>query len=155
MSNHSITIEAILSPELTQTGLPGGSKKKILQEVAEQIARHFPHLEVDVIFENLIARERLGSTGIGQGIAIPHSRLENLEQVIGCLFTLEEKIDFDSIDNKPVDILFVLIVPTEATSEHLDLLSQIAEKFNHSSFCEEVRSAKSGQDLYKKVIGLV
>lgn len=155
MPNHPITIEAILSPELTQTGLPGGSKKKILQEVATQIARQHPQLEEDVIFENLIARERLGSTGIGQGIAIPHSRLEHLEQVIGCLFTLEEKVDFDAIDNKPVDILFVLIVPLEATSEHLDLLSQIAEKFNKPQFCEEIRLATSGQELYKKVIGLV
>lgn len=155
MPNHKITIEAILSPELTQTGLPGGSKKKILQEVATQISRQFPNLEEDVIFENLIARERLGSTGIGQGIAIPHSRLENLDQVIGCLFTLEEKIDFDAIDNKPVDILFVLIVPLEATSEHLELLSQIAEKFNKIDFCDEIRSASNGQELYKKVIGLV
>ena len=155
MSNHTITIEAILSPELTQTGLPGGSKKKILQEIATQISRQFPQLEEDAIFENLVARERLGSTGIGQGIAIPHSRIENLEQVIGCLFTLEEQIDFDAIDNKPVDILFVLIVPQEATSEHLELLSQIAEKFNHPEFCEEIRKSTSGQELYKKVIGLV
>lgn len=75
--------------------------------------------------------------------------------MIGCLFTLGEKIDFDAIDNKPVDILFVLIVPQEATSEHLELLSQIAEKFNNPTFCEEIRKAPSGQELYKKVIGLV
>ena len=155
MPNHTITIEAILSPELTQTGLPGGSKKKILQEVATQISRQFPQLEEDAVFENLIARERLGSTGIGQGIAIPHSRLENLEQVIGCLFTLEEQVDFDALDNKPVALLFVLIVPQEATSEHLELLSQIAEKFNRPAFCEEIRKATSSQELYKKVIGLV
>jgi len=68
---------------------------------------------------------------------------------------LEEKIDFDAIDNKPVDILFVLIVPIEATSEHLELLSQIAEKFNKNEFCEAIRSATSGEELYKKVIGLV
>ncbi len=154
MSNQTITIEAILSPELTQTGLPGSSKKKILQEVATQISRQYPQLEEDMIFENLITRERLGSTGIGQGIAIPHSRLENLDKVIGCLFTLEEQIDFDAIDNKPVDILFVLIVPLEATSEHLELLSQIAEKFNNAQFCEEIRRSENGQELYKKAIGL-
>lgn len=154
MPNHPITIEAILSPELTRTGLPGSSKKKILQEVATQIARQYPQLEEDSIFENLFTRERLGSTGIGQGIAIPHSRVENLDNVIGCLFTLEEQIDFDAIDNKPVDILFVLIVPLEATSEHLELLSQIAEKFNNPQFCEEIRKSADGQALYKTAIGL-
>jgi len=152
MSKNIITIEAILSPELTQCGLPGSSKKKVLQQVAQLISEKFPQLEKSVIFDNLIARERLGSTGVGQGIAIPHSRLENCQQVIGCLFTLEQKIPFDSIDNEDVDILFVLLVPQEATSEHLELLSQIAEKFNNHSFCEELRNSTSGKELYRKIL---
>jgi len=152
MSKNIITIEAILSPELTQCGLPGSSKKKVLQQVAQLISDKFPQLEKSVIFDNLIARERLGSTGVGQGIAIPHSRLENCQQVIGCLFTLEQKIPFDSIDNEDVDILFVLLVPQEATSEHLELLSQIAEKFNNQSFCEELRNSTSGKELYRKIL---
>ena len=69
----------------------------------------------NTLFNNLVCRERLGSTGIGQGIAIPHCRLENCDRVIGALITLKDKIDFDSIDNQPVDLLFVLIVPQEAT----------------------------------------
>jgi len=152
MSNNIITIEAILSPELTQCGLPGSSKKKVLQQVAHLIANQFPQLEETVIFDNLISRERLGSTGIGQGIAIPHSRLESCQQVIGCLFTLEQKIPFDSIDNEDVDILFVLLVPQEATSEHLELLSQIAEKFNNPNFCEQLRTSKTGKDLYRRIL---
>ena len=152
MPEKTITIKSILSPELTQTGLPGSSKKKVLEEVARRIAVQFSDLEENNIFNNLIARERLGSTGIGQGIAIPHSRLEDCNQVIGCLFTLEKKIPFDAIDNESVDILFVLLVPLEATSEHLELLSQIAEKFNDAALCHRLREAKNGQELLKTII---
>ena len=148
---NNITIESILSPELTQCGLPGTSKKKVLQQVSSLISEQFPELDETIIFDNLIAREKLGSTGVGKGIAIPHSRLESCNQVIGCLFTLEHKIPFDAIDNEDVDLLFVLLVPQEATSEHLELLSLIAEKFNNSSFCQELRDSKTGKELYRKI----
>jgi PTS system nitrogen regulatory IIA component len=150
MSENSITIESILSPRLTQIGLPGSSKKKVLEEVARTVASVRSDLEENEI--NLIARERLGSTGIGQGIAIPHSRSDSCDEVIGCLFTTKEKVSFDAIDNEPVDVLFVLLVPKEATSEHLELLSQIAEKFNNPSFCDRLRSATSNQELYETMI---
>ena len=153
MPNNSITIESILSPQLTQCGLPGSSKKKVLEEIANAIAAERSDLEENEIYDNLIARERLGSTGIGQGIAIPHSRTDCCKSVIGCLFTLEEKVAFDSIDNEPVDILFVLLVPSEATSQHLELLSQIAEKFNNVAFCNRLRASKSSTELYQAMTG--
>lgn len=152
MPNKNITIEAILSPELTQCGLPGSSKKKVLEHVAKLISAQFSQLEENTIFDNLIARERLGSTGIGQGIAIPHSRLEDCRHVIGCLFTLEKTIPFDAIDNEPVDLLFVLLVPEEATSEHLELLSQIAEKFNNPALCTRLRNSNTPDELYQTMI---
>lgn len=152
MSESSITIESILSPRLTLCGLPGSSKKKVLEEIAKTIANVRLDLEENEIFDNLVARERLGSTGIGQGIAIPHSRTESAQEVIGCLFTLQEKVPFDSIDNEPVDVLFVLLVPTEATSEHLELLSQIAEKFNNPEFCNRLRQATDDKALYDAMI---
>lgn len=148
MNDSSITIDAILTPGLTRKSFPGSSKKKVLEHIAETISEGYPSLESSQIFDNLIARERLGSTGIGQGIAIPHSRLQECLQIIGCLFVLSEKIPFDAIDNQPVDILFVLIVPKEASSEHLELLSQIAEKFNDSGFCDKLRQASSDEELY-------
>jgi len=148
MSETNITIQSILTPELTQCSLPGSSKKKVLQEIARIVALHNPELEENAIFDNLVAREKLGSTGVGQGIAIPHSRLSNCKKVIGCLFKLKEAIGFDAIDNEPVDLLFVLIVPQEATSEHLELLSQIAEKFNDGALCAELRNAQSDEELY-------
>lgn len=153
MSDISITVESILSPQLTQCGLPGSSKKKILEEVSRKIAQVREDLEENEVFDNLIARERLGSTGIGKGIAIPHSRSDGCQEVLGCLFTLQEKVAFDAIDNEPVDLLFVLLVPKEATSEHLELLSQIAEKFNNQEFCNRLRQAESDQALYQAMIG--
>ncbi len=152
MTDTSISIQSILSPELTLCGLPGSSKKKVLEEIAQRIAQQYPDLNENNIFNSLIGRERLGSTGIGQGIAIPHCRLESCQQVIGALLTLDHKVQFDAIDNEPVDLLFVLIVPQEATSEHLELLSQLAEKFNNASLCQKLRNCKENEVLYKSIL---
>lgn len=149
MTETPLTIQSILVPELTLCGVSGTSKKRILELIAEHIARRYPELEESQIFNNLVSRERLGSTGIGQGIAIPHCRLEGCNQVIGALLTLEEGVAFDAIDNQPVDLLFVLIVPKEATSEHLELLSQLAEKFNERAFCERLRRCENATQLYE------
>jgi nitrogen PTS system EIIA component len=153
MAEMSISLQSILSPALTRCGVPGGSKKRILETIAKLVAEHYPFLDENAIFNNLVCRERLGSTGIGQGIAIPHCRLENCDRVIGALITLEQKIPFDAIDNEPVDLLFVLIVPQEATSEHLDLLSQLAEKFNDRGYCEKLRACPTDEALYELASG--
>lgn len=151
MSDTSLTIDNILAPELTLCKVPGASKKRVLEFIAEQIHQHNSALSEGQIFNNLISRERLGSTGIGQGIAIPHCRLEGLEQVIGVLMTLEETVEFDAIDNQPVDLVFALIVPKEATSEHLELLSQLAEKFNERTFCDRLRQCQDASALYQSM----
>lgn len=152
MTDSHITIQSILTPELTLTGVSGSSKKKILEKISQLIAQQHPELDEDTIFNNLLNRERLGSTGIGQGIAIPHCRLDESEKVIGALLVLEEKVAFDAIDDAPVDLLFVLVVPKEATSQHLELLSQVAEKFNQPDFCAQLRSCKTKEELYHTVI---
>lgn len=151
MSDTSLTIDNILAPELTLCKVPASSKKRVLEFIAEQIHQHNSALSEGQIFNNLIARERLGSTGIGQGIAIPHCRLEGLEQVIGVLMTLEETVEFDAIDNQPVDLVFALVVPKEATSEHLELLSQLAEKFNERAFCDRLRQCEEAPALYQSM----
>lgn len=153
MTDTSLTIDNILSPELTHCRVSGSSKKRILEFIADQVSKRFPELSETQTFNNLVARERLGSTGIGQGIAIPHCRLENCNRVVGTLVTLEEGVAFDAIDNQPVDILFALIVPKEATSEHLELLSQLAEKFNDRSFCDHLRQCTDSESLYRRMIG--
>lgn len=149
MYDSSITINSILVPGLTRVNFPGTSKKKVLEHVAGAISLSFPDLKEHLLFDNLIARERLGSTGIGQGIAIPHSRMEECKEVIGALFVLDKQIAFDAIDNQAVDVLFVLIVPKEASSEHLELLSQVAEKFNDNAFCAKLRTARNDAELYE------
>lgn len=151
MSDTSLTIENILAPELTQCKVPAASKKRVLEFIAEQIRQHNASLSESQIFNNLISRERLGSTGIGQGIAIPHCRLDGLEHVIGVLLTLEDTVEFDAIDNQPVDLVFALVVPKEATSEHLELLSQLAEKFNERSFCDRLRQCDDAHTLFQRM----
>jgi PTS system nitrogen regulatory IIA component len=151
MSDTSLTIDTILAPELTLCRVPASSKKRVLEFIAEQIHEQDESLNDVQIFNNLISRERLGSTGIGQGIAIPHCRLEGLDRVIGVLLTLEESVEFDAIDNQPVDLVFALIVPKEATSEHLELLSQLAEKFNERSFCNALRECEDARTLYERM----
>jgi PTS system nitrogen regulatory IIA component len=153
MTNNSISLEKVLNPNLVFCKEPRGSKKKALEQIAHYAAEVQPQLDEINIFNSLISRERLGSTGIGQGIAIPHCRVEQCNEVLGILMTLVEPIPFDAIDNEPVDVLFTLIVPQEATSEHLDLLSQLAEKFNNPQFCESLRACNSHSELHQKMIG--
>ncbi|MBN7771198.1 PTS IIA-like nitrogen regulatory protein PtsN [Marinobacter daepoensis] len=151
MSDPSLTIDNILAPELTLCRVPASSKKRVLEFIAERIHFQDETLSDTQIFSNLVSRERLGSTGIGEGIAIPHCRLEGLDRVIGVLMTLEEAVDFDAIDNQPVDLVFALVVPKEATSEHLELLSQLAERFNDNAFCTALRQCEDAGTLYQRM----
>lgn len=153
MTESTLTIKNILAEDLTLSRVAASSKKRILEFISEQVAKHYPEMDESQIFNNLVSRERLGSTGIGQGIAIPHCRLEGCTRVVGALMTLEEGVDFDAIDNQPVDLLFTLIVPKEATSEHLELLSQLAEQFNDPGFCDELRQCTDNHQLYRKMTG--
>lgn len=153
MTDSTLTINNILRPELTLCRVNGTSKKRILEFIAEEVSGEYSELDETQIFNNLVARERLGSTGIGQGIAIPHCRLEGCDRVVGALVTLEEGVAFDAIDNQPVDLLFTLIVPREATSEHLELLSQLAEQFNDRSFCDALRACTTADELFRKMTG--
>jgi len=128
------------------------SKKRVLEHISSFLADNIDDSQADEIYTRLIAREKLGSTGIGEGIAIPHSRLQECEGTLGALFVLDEAVDFDSIDRKPVDIVFVLLVPEEATEQHLQTLSMLAQKFNDEGFRDQLRQATSNEDLYQRMI---
>lgn len=125
------------------------SKKRLIEHISGFLADAIEDAQADDIFDRLIAREKLGSTGIGEGIAIPHSRLRECQDTIGALFVLQEPVDFDSIDRKPVDIVFVLLVPEEATEQHLKTLGMLAEKFNQADFRQHLRQASSSEELYQ------
>lgn len=142
----------ILSIDRTFIGVEGASKKRVLENTAGLIAQLCPEFEAGELFDNLIARERLGSTAIGRGIAIPHSRANHCQQPVGCLLKLAEAVDFDALDNEPVDLLFVLLVPQEATDDHLKLLSQIAERFSDAGLRDSLRHADSAEALFDKFI---
>jgi len=146
-------LETILTPERCFCKLPGVSKKRFLTNTSELIANETQILSADQIYTALLAREQLGSTGIGNGIAIPHCRVAGCDKVTGALVTLEEGIDFDAIDSRLVDLLFVLIVPAEEMEEHLKVLSAVATLFHQSGFCERLRRASSSQELFEIATG--
>ncbi|OGT71989.1 MAG: PTS IIA-like nitrogen-regulatory protein PtsN [Gammaproteobacteria bacterium RIFCSPLOWO2_02_FULL_57_10] len=141
-------LETILTPERCFCNLPGVSKKRFLTTVSELISEATHSLSADQIYTALLAREQLGSTGIGNGIAIPHCRVADCKTITGTLVTLEEGIDFDAIDSRTVDLLFVLIVPAEEMNEHLKVLGAVASLFHQEEFCNKLRQARSAQELY-------
>lgn len=147
-----IRIENILTPGRSRTNVPGGSKKRVLEYIANLIGEQVPDLDSQTVFENLVAREKLGSTGFGNGIAIPHCRLKGCAQPISALLHLSSPVDFDAIDGAPVDLLFVLLVPEAATDAHLELLRQIASMLDRKEVRERLRSATSDDDLYQVVL---
>jgi PTS system nitrogen regulatory IIA component len=104
------------------------------------------------VFDALVAREKLGSTGIGEGIAIPHCRLGHCQQAVGLLLKLETPIDFDAVDGQPVDLVFVLLVPQDNPEQHLKTLSHLASLFNDETYRTELRRSIDNQQLYQAAI---
>ncbi|MCA6063431.1 PTS IIA-like nitrogen regulatory protein PtsN [Thalassolituus marinus] len=148
----TIGIEDILTPERALLNVAVTSKKKLLEFLAGVVTEQLPGSTADDIFDRLLSRERLGSTGIGEGIAIPHCRLRFCEQAIGILMKLDEPVDFDSIDGKPVDLVFALLVPEEATEEHLQILAMLAENFSNAQYREALRNAPDTRHLYQRAL---
>ncbi|BAN46759.1 PTS IIA-like nitrogen regulatory protein PtsN [Metapseudomonas resinovorans] len=147
-----IRLEQILTPGRSLVNVPGGSKKRVLEQIAKLVARDLPDLDNQDIFESLVAREKLGSTGFGNGIAIPHCRLTGCTAPISAVLRLDAPVDFDAIDGAPVDLLFVLLVPEAATDEHLELLRQIASMLDRTDVRERLRQAPDSTSLYQVVV---
>ncbi|MBX9713065.1 MAG: PTS IIA-like nitrogen regulatory protein PtsN [Pseudomonadaceae bacterium] len=147
-----IRLENILTPGRSLVSVPGGSKKRVLEQIASLVAIELTELDEQDIFESLIAREKLGSTGFGNGIAIPHCRLPGCHAPLSAVLRLDSAVDFDAIDGAPVDLLFVLLVPEAATDEHLELLRQIASMLDRSEVRERLRQAQSSEALYQVVV---
>lgn len=143
-----MNLQSILSPELTFCNIPGGSKKRLLETAAGLIAGKVNHISANQIYDALIAREQLGSTGLGDGIAIPHCRVPHCQKTVGALMKLATPVDFDAVDNKPVDLLFFLLVPENAIAGHLEALRTLAENFSNPAFCQRLRAAGTDAALY-------
>ncbi|AXQ13566.1 MULTISPECIES: PTS IIA-like nitrogen regulatory protein PtsN [Shewanella] len=145
-------LSTILRPECTTCATPG-SKKKVLELISDLASAQYPTLSSQAIFESLLAREKMGSTGIGNGIAIPHGRLPDITEPIAVLVKCEEPIAFDAIDNQPVDILFALLVPADQCQQHLSTLSAMAEKLSDKAILKQLRKSSDETELYQVITG--
>ena len=140
----------ILQPECTTCATPG-SKKKVLELISNLVAAQYPTLSSQEVFESLLAREKMGSTGIGNGIAIPHGRLTTIEHPIAIFIKCEEAIAFDAIDKQPVDILFALLVPADQCQQHLSTLSSVAQKLSDKQILKQLRKTHDSTELYRVI----
>ena len=127
------------------------SKKRVFERAAEAMGGAL-NLCSETIYRALLAREKLGSTAIGEGIAIPHCRINDCAVAAGCLVTLQEPIDFGSADGQDVDIIFVLLVPEEATEAHLKLLAALARSFSNAEVRERVRQTQDPEALKQLLV---
>ena len=141
-----MTISALLSPQRIFLDTEISSKKKLLELIATTVAEETESSQ-SCIFNGLLDRERLGSTGLGQGFAVPHARLSNLKKTLGCFIRLKNAVNFEAPDNLPVDLVFTIIVPEEATEEHLMILSSLASIFSKSDVCDAIRNAQSSDEV--------
>lgn len=143
-----LSVADLLSPSRVVCQVNGTSKKQVIQYISQLIAEAVPGMDENEIYDTLIGRERLGSTGIGHGVAIPHGRVKSTDRVIGAFIRLEQPIDFDAPDRQPVDLLFAMLVPEECERDHLDLLARLAEMFRDPAFRRTLREVNTPQDLY-------
>ncbi len=137
----------LLNPEAVSAALKASSKKQALQELAH-LAADLTGLKERLIFDTLLERERLGTTGVGRGIAIPHGKLAELDRLHGLFARLEQPIDFDAIDDQPVDLIFLLLAPESAGADHLKALARISRLLRDPAVCEKLRNAENPDALY-------
>ncbi|NHI01157.1 MULTISPECIES: PTS IIA-like nitrogen regulatory protein PtsN [Oceanimonas] len=141
----------ILSRGCTRSAVPCTSKKRALEIISELAAEHL-NIGSQPLFDCLLAREKMGSTGIGNGIAIPHGRISDDNKATAVLLTFAEPVEFDAIDNQPVGLVFALLVPEQECKQHLKTLSLIAEKLSNKQVCRQLRQAGSDEELYQIMI---
>ncbi|PVZ71924.1 PTS IIA-like nitrogen regulatory protein PtsN [Pelagibaculum spongiae] len=144
----------ILTPQRTRCGVTGVSKKRVLHLVSEVLAETRPEIDALNVFDHLTKREKLSSTGLGNGVAIPHGRCDCIEDILAVLIKTDDPIDFDSPDRKPVDLIFALLVPTQACDEHLQALSALAQLLDSEQTRQKLRAASDSKELYRLVCEL-
>jgi len=147
-------IKDIILPAQTFAGLHASDKAQLLQEIGHRAARAL-NLDTNVIIGPLLDRERLGSTGVGAGIALPHARIGGLDRPFGLFARLDRPIDFASVDERPVDLVFLLLTPSKASSnEHLAALACVSRRLRQREVADALRTASSAEALYLAITGL-
>ncbi|MEO1550039.1 MAG: PTS sugar transporter subunit IIA [Pseudomonadota bacterium] len=144
-------LKDILSLEAIRAGVKVQSKKRLLQDIAEHAAACYG-LDPDAVCAALTERENLGPTGVGHGVAIPHARLGEVQQVCGLFTSLDVPVDFTAVDRKPVDLVFTLLAPKGAGAEHLKALARVSRTLRNPSICEKLRSTSDTNAVYAVLI---
>lgn len=147
-----MNLSELITPRQVTCRTDVTSKKRALELLGELVAQASDKLEQRTVFDSLLGRERLGSTGLGHGVALPHGRLATSPRAIGAVLKLDRGIDFDAVDQQPVDLLFALIVPEHFTDEHLKILAYLAEMFSNQEFCQQLRACQDGQALFDQLL---
>ena len=144
-------IAQFLSPQAVVSDLSAQSKPEVLRELSAQLSRAQPQLQPDRLIEVLQEREKLGSTGIGDGVAIPHGKLNGLGQLSACFGVSRRGVDFDAIDGKPTHLFFALIAPENSAGIHLKALARISRLFKNATFRQSILQAKTPAEIYQLI----
>jgi len=146
-----MVLTEILAVEAVHYAQSETSKKRLLQKISEQAASAYG-LDSAVVFSALNARELLGTTGVGRGVAIPHARFDDLDRVIGLFTRLEKPLDYDSMDQQPVDLIFTLLAPQKEGAEHLKALALVSRTLRDEDVCAKLRSNQNEQIIFSILI---
>jgi len=146
-------ISDVLTPDRIRCDVQSSSKKRLLELISEELSRNSDEFSKREIFESLCARERLGSTGLGKGVAIPHGRVKGSHHVEASFIRLKKPLPFDAVDGEPVDLLFCLAVPEDCGEDHLKLLAQVAELFSDPDLLQKLREANSSGQVMQLLSG--
>ncbi|WP_208435512.1 PTS IIA-like nitrogen regulatory protein PtsN [Bartonella phoceensis] len=146
-----MNLSELIAPEAVIPALKANSKKQVLQILAEKAAR-LTGLSEHVIFDIILQREKLGSTGLGGGIAIPHGKLSDIDRIVGVFARLESPVDFEALDDEPIDLIFLLLAPENSGADHLKALSQIARVLRHADVVQKLRNTHDANALYALLI---
>ena len=143
-------VAKLLSPAHIQLDLQVSSKKRLFEQAGLLFENH-DGLARSLVFDSLFARERLGSTGLGQGVAIPHGRIKGLKEALGAFIRVAQPVPFDAPDGAPVTLVFVLLVPEKATEKHLQILSEIAELLSDAPLREKIKASTDAAELHRLI----
>jgi PTS system nitrogen regulatory IIA component len=140
-------VRDFLAPEAVVIDLAAASKKQVLQALAQRIAR-IAHQDERTVFDVLLERERLGTTGVGKGIAIPHGKIASLDRIYGLFARLKPPVEFEAMDNDPVDLVFLLLAPAAAGADHLKALARVSKLLRNPAQCEKLRKAPDAKTAF-------
>ena len=146
-------VDDLISPETVLPDVRTSSKKRLLEVISKALTNGSDELDSREVFESLCARERLGSTGLGHGVAIPHGRIHGSSRVRAVFVRLAKPLPFDAADGQPVDLLFALAVPQNSTGDHLKLLAEIARKFSDPELLAALRKARDAGEMVQLLAG--